>query len=28
LFRLLDHFPRISIALGMQMEAAHRRRAS
>jgi nucleoside-diphosphate-sugar epimerase len=24
LFRLVDHFPRISIAQGMQMEAAHR----
>jgi nucleoside-diphosphate-sugar epimerase len=28
LFRLLDYFPRISIAQGMQMEAARRRRAS
>ncbi|WP_234679186.1 NAD-dependent epimerase/dehydratase family protein [Bradyrhizobium monzae] len=28
LFRLVDYFPRISIALGMQMEAAHRRLAS
>lgn len=28
LFRLLDYFPRISIAHGMQMEAAHRRQAS
>jgi nucleoside-diphosphate-sugar epimerase len=28
LFRLVDHFPRISIAQGMQMEAAHRRLAS
>jgi nucleoside-diphosphate-sugar epimerase len=28
LFRLLDCFPRISIAQGMKMEAAHRRQAS
>ena len=28
LFRLLDYFPRISMAQGMQMEAAHRRLAS
>jgi nucleoside-diphosphate-sugar epimerase len=28
LFRLLDYFPRISMAQGMQMEAAHRRQAS
>jgi nucleoside-diphosphate-sugar epimerase len=28
LFRLLDCFPRISMAQGMQMEAAHRRQAS
>jgi nucleoside-diphosphate-sugar epimerase len=28
LFRLIDYFPRISTAQGMQMEAAHRRRAS
>jgi nucleoside-diphosphate-sugar epimerase len=28
LFRLLDYFPRISMTQGMQMEAAHRRRAS
>ncbi|MGY4623578.1 NAD-dependent epimerase/dehydratase family protein [Bradyrhizobium sp. USDA 4486] len=28
LFRLLDYFPRISMARGMQMEAAHRRQAS
>lgn len=28
LFRLVDHFPRISTAEGMQMEAAHRRLAS
>jgi nucleoside-diphosphate-sugar epimerase len=28
LFRLIDYFPRISTAQGMQMEAAHRRRPS
>ncbi|MCK1394727.1 NAD(P)-dependent oxidoreductase [Bradyrhizobium sp. 1] len=28
LFRLLDYFPRISMAQGMQMEAAHRRQPS
>ena len=28
LFRLLDYFPRISMAQGMRMEAAHRRRAA
>jgi nucleoside-diphosphate-sugar epimerase len=28
LFRLVDYFPRISIAQGLQMEAAHRRLAS
>jgi nucleoside-diphosphate-sugar epimerase len=28
LFRLIDYFPRISTAQGMQMEATHRRRAS